>query len=385
MNPNKSEVEYLIHLLSCALNSKKPREQENIDFSALLALAKKQQIYNIICPLIADMPNVPQSEKDAFRNYHYSEITRMLTINNERSLIYEELEENKIKFMPLKGLIIKKYYPKESMRQMSDNDILFDVSFRDKVASIMKDNGYKVTATGENSDDYFKAPYCTFEFHRTLFFDEKDFCPVFDNLWQNAVQDDENPYMYHMGIDDVYIYSVCHMYKHYSTAGCGIRFLADNYLFLKQENDKLNWKYVNSQLEKFGILAYEKDSRELAFKIFDEKELSESEIKMLETYINCGIYGDVSVKLTKDIEKIAGDDGSIADAKKKYLFKRLFPDKKKMIADYRILEKKPYLLPFYYIYRLFKGAFNSKKTINEIKKVKSIKNDLSEDNTIGGE
>jgi hypothetical protein len=188
-----------------------------------------------------------------------------------------------------------------------------------------------------------------------------------------------------MGIDDVYIYSVCHMYKHYSTAGCGIRFLADNYLFLKQENDKLNWKYVNSQLEKFGILAYEKDSRELAFKIFDEKELSESEIKMLETYINCGIYGDVSVKLTKDIEKIAGDDGSIADAKKKYLFKRLFPDKKKMIADYRILEKKPYLLPFYYIYRLFKGAFNSKKTINEIKKVKSIKNDLSEDNTIGGE
>lgn len=368
----KIEVDYMIHLLSCALNGKKPRTQEGIDYSALLSLAKKHQIYNIIYPLLSDMPSVPDKYKDDFRSYHLSEVSRMLVINNEREMIYDELDEKGIKYMPLKGLIIKHYYPKESMRQMSDNDILFDFSFRDDVADIMKKAGYKTMATGENSDDYHKAPYCTFEFHRTLFYKQNDFCPVFDNLWDNAIVDETRPYMYHMGLEDTYIYSVCHMYKHYSTAGCGIRFLADHYLFLKKENEKLNWNYINSFFEKWNITDFEKNSRQLAFKIFDEEKLTDDEIALLETFINFGIFGDGQIKLTNRINALA-ENSSIENAKKKYLLYRLFPPKEKMIADYRALEKRKYLLPFYYIYRLLKGAKNSKKTFDEINSIKNVK------------
>jgi hypothetical protein len=337
----------------------------------LLKLAKKHQVYNIIYPLISNSSHVPQEEKDAFRDYNLTEITRILTINNERSLIFSQFETHGIRYMPLKGLILKSYYPKESMRQMSDNDILFDVENRDKVAAIMKSFGYKTVATGENSDDYFKAPYSTFEFHRELFFDENDFCPKFDNVWDNATRDANSKYMYHMGLDDVYVYSICHMYKHFSTAGCGIRFLADNYLFLKKESENLNWDYINSKLSEFGIADYERESRQLAYKIFDELELTNQETKLLEIYINFGIYGDGNVALLKDVKKLA-DDGNIHAAKSKYIMKRLFPSKKKMVADYRVLEKKPYLLGAYYIYRLLKGVKNSKRTIGEINAVKNI-------------
>lgn len=374
ISQNKN-VNYFLHLLASAVNETpvKPAEGE-IDYSAVLELAKKHQVYNIIYPVISIANDISQDEKNAWRNYNLSEITRMIAINNERQQIFEKLKNNKIRFMPLKGLIIKSYYPKESMRQMSDNDILFDITNRDGVAEIMKSRGYKIVATGENSDDYFKAPYCTFEFHRNLFFEEHDFCPKFDNLWERAVKDADNEYMYHMGIDDVYIYSVCHMYKHFSTAGCGVRFLADNYLFLKKESDKLNWNYINSSLEKFGILDYEQKSRKLAFDIFEEKEIDNKELSLLETYINNGIYGDGTVKLTKQIKHLA-EENNIKDAKKKYLISRLFPSKKKMIADYRILEKKPYLLPALYIYRLIKGLFNFKRTVNEVKTVNKIDTD----------
>lgn len=367
----KSEVEYLIHILSCAINGKEPVAQEGIDYSKLLSLAKKHQIYSAIFPVIKDMDDVPQSEKDLFREYHLNELTRMLTINNERSQIFDELDALGIDYMPLKGLIIKNYYPKESMRQMSDNDILFDYSRRNDVAAMMKDFGYKSTATGENSDDYFKAPYSTFEFHRTLFFEEHDFCPVFDDLWDRAYKDDEHSNMYHMGLDDVYIYSVCHMYKHFSTAGCGIRFLADNYLFLKKENDNLNWDFINSFFDKYGILEYEQKSRALAFKLFDEEPLNDDDYELLEVFINYGIYGSGKIKLTKSLEQMA-DGGSIESAKKKYLLSRLFPPKQKMIADFRVLEKRPYLLPLYYILRLFRGLFNSKKTLKEVQSVNKI-------------
>lgn len=374
MNYTNREVNYLIHLLSCALNAKAPkRSEEGIDFSALLSLAKKHQIYNMVFPLIQDMEDVPAEDKANWRNYSLSEISRMIAVNNERSVIFKALTQSEIKFMPLKGLIIKNYYPKESMRQMSDNDILFDVSKRDELAAIMKKNGYKAVATGENSDDYHKPPHSTFEFHRELFFKEHDFCPRFDKLWQNAEQDSENPYMYHMGINDVYVYSVCHMYKHFSTAGCGIRFLADNYVFLKKESENLDWNYINDRFKEYGIEEYEEKSRELAFKLFDEKELNEDETELFETYINFGIYGNGNIRLSRSIERLA-EASSFDNAKKKYILNRLFPSKKKMIADYRVLEKKPYLLPFYYLKRLLKGIAEGKKTISELKAV----NDLEE-------
>ena len=373
MVSQNNEVNCLIHLLSCAINQKECEDIGDVDFKELFSLAKKHQVYNIIYPVICDFDSIPQYEKDKWRNYNLTEIKRMITINNERSAIFNALKDNKIRFMPLKGLILKNYYPKESMRQMSDNDILFDEENRDAVAEIMKNFGYKPVATGENSDDYFKAPYCTFEFHRNLFFEEHDFCPRFDNLWVNSFVDSGNPFMYHMGLDDVYVYSVCHMYKHYSTAGCGVRFLADNYLFLKKEQNNLNWDYISGKMQEYGIAEYEKKSRELAFKIFDEEPLNDEEIKLLENYINFGIYGDGNIALRRNIEKLS-ENGDIQNAKKKYIFRRLFPEKKKMIADYRVLEKKPYLLPFYYIYRLFKGARNGSKTLSEYKAVKDMEN-----------
>lgn len=371
MENKKKEVEYLIHLLSCALNGKEVQHQEGIDYSTLLSLARKHQVYNIIFPLIKDDSDVPEEYKKKFRDYNLSEISRMLVINNERSEVYDSLEENGIKYMPLKGLIIKDYYPMESMRQMSDNDILFDVKYRDVVADLMKSMGYKSIATGENTDDYHKPPYCTFEFHRTLFFAENDFCPKFDNLWENAIKDDEREYMYHMGLEDIYIYSVCHMYKHFTTAGCGIRFLADNYLFLKKEQEKLDWKRIDSFMSEYNISDYEQKCRRLAFDMFDENELDDDELELLETFMNFGIFGNGGIRIANRIKKLS-EGSSIEQAKKEYLLYRLFPPKSKMIADNRILEKKPYLLPFYYILRLFKALLNGRKTLNEISDIKDV-------------
>jgi len=368
---SKKEVKCLIHLLACAFNNKTPVIEDGVDFKVLLDLARKHQVYNIIFPLVSKLSEVDEDEKALFRDNSLSELKRMLVVNAERETVFSELEKEKIRYMPLKGLILKAYYPKESMRQMSDNDILYDAENRDAVAKIMKKNGYSAFSTGENSDDYHKAPYSTFEFHRTLFFEEQDFCPKFDNLWENATPDESSPYLYHMNLNDIYIYNVCHMYKHYSFGGCGIRFLADNYLFLRRDGERLDISYVNSRLEEYGILAFENKTRALAFKLFDEKELTKEDESLLEDFISFGIYGSGKVRLEKELIAMK-DGGSIENAKRKYIFKRLFPPKSKMIADYRALEKHPYLLPVYYIYRLFKGAVNSKETINEIKNVNSI-------------
>ena len=368
---SKLETEYLLHLIICTLHAKEPEEKEGIDFCALLELAKKQEIFNLINDKIQQLSFVSQDIKSQFRNYNLSEINRMIAISSQRSVIFSMLSESGIKYMPLKGLIFKDYYPKESMRQMSDNDILIDEEKRSQAADIMQSLGYKAFDTTQNSDDFFKEPYYTFELHRSLFDEDSEFSPRFDNIWNNSKQDESNEYLYHMAKEDAYIYSICHMYKHYIKFCCGLRFLVDNYLFLKKEEKGLNWQYINSELEKFGLLEYEKQTSALAKKVFDEKELSDEESRVLKSYIDYGIFGDSDGKILQQYSA-AANGNTPGTAKAKYILRRLFPKKSDMLLNYPVLEKKPYLMPIMLIHRFFKGLFNIRKTSSELKTVNQI-------------
>lgn len=46
------------------------------------------------------------------------------------------MEQRGIWYLPLKGIILKEFYPSVGMRQMSDNDILFDEAFAEQVRGV---------------------------------------------------------------------------------------------------------------------------------------------------------------------------------------------------------------------------------------------------------
>lgn len=379
MTIDNKECAYLLLLLSCALRQEDaPKAPEGLDFSALFSIAKSQQIYNIIFPLIKDMDVVPDSEKERWKNYSYSELVRTIAVDHDRQLLTEELEKHEIKYMFLKGLILRNYYPKSIMRQMSDNDILYDASKRDELLSIMKKCGYKMENCCENSDDFHKKPYFTFEFHRELFFEEQSFCPRFDNLWERAVQDEEHPYQYHMDVSDNYIYSVAHMYKHFSTNGCGVRFLADIYLLYTKEKNRLDGEYIVQKFNEFGIADFADNSLKLALRLFNREELTESDIRLLNIFMKGGVYGDSRLTLVRRFDEVKGESSAVT-ARRKYILKRLFPSRKTMTANFKVLEKRPYLLGVYYIIRLFRLFTKGNKAIAEAKEIRKISEEEKSD------
>ena len=363
MKATVRETEYLLHLVVCSLGEKAPMEAQGVDFCALFELAKEQELFCLINDLIQSMSFVPDEAKQLFKNHTLSEKSRMIALGAQRNILYSKFAESKIKYMPLKGLILKDYYPMESMRQMSDNDILIDETKRSEAAEIMRELGYEPFDTTQNSDDFFKEPYYTIELHRSLFDSESEYSPSFENIWQNSIKDDKDEYLYHMNKNDVYIYSVCHMYKHYIKCCCGLRFLVDNYLFLEKEEKNLDWNYISSRLEKYGISDYENQIKRLAKSVFNENELSEEDKKLLKTFTDFGIYGDDEGKIMQQYS--ASGAG--------YYLHRLFPKKADMLFNYPILERKPYLLPIMLVHRFFKGLFGIRKTAAELKTVKEIK------------
>ena len=382
------EANYVIHLLSCAINEKQPIDPpKGISFDGLLKFSKEHQVYNIIFPLIEGSEHLTAEERQAWQMAKLVETAKMVQMNDERKQIYRELEKRGIRFMELKGLVIKNYYPRESMRQMSDNDLLYDAENCDAVYEIMKARGYKVESSTKNSDDFTKPPYCMFEFHRELFFRGNQFNPNFSYVWGNAEKDPNYNCKYNMSREDNYVYAVCHMYKHYITAGCGIRFLADTYLMVKKDGDVFDWNYINKKLTEFGIADFEKRARELALKLFDPENVfdmdtlsrdadgdSISDRQFLVAFLAHGLYNDPTLWHSYLLKQIyEKDDISVEKAKTKYFWRRVFPTKEKMVMDYKVLEKKPYLLPAYYIMRFFKMAAHPKKFVGEAETVQKIK------------
>ena len=67
---------YLLVLLRCALTgAPAPAAPEGLDFDAFFDLARRQQVYNIVFPLLAALPGVPEGEKKRWENYAYTELT----------------------------------------------------------------------------------------------------------------------------------------------------------------------------------------------------------------------------------------------------------------------------------------------------------------------
>lgn len=84
-------------------------------------------------------------------------IRKNILLDTEREKIFEFLEQNKIWYMPLKGVILKELYPKIGMRQMSDNDILFDETYRKDIVRFMKNKGYHLkSGINAHCDEWVK-------------------------------------------------------------------------------------------------------------------------------------------------------------------------------------------------------------------------------------
>lgn len=373
MNLDSRETEYLLFVLQCAVKGKKAGEPpEGIDWQAFFELAKKQEVYSMVAQSV-DFKYLPPDIAGNLNDYSKSELVRLIAMQNELKAIESELEEKGIKYMLLKGAVIRNYYPKQSMRQMSDIDIMYDADKKDSLIGIMENRGYKKISFGGNSDDFTKPPYYTFEFHRELFKSEYGFCPDFSFVWDNARQV-QNSFEYQMSAEDLYLHHIAHMYKHCMLGGFGIRFLIDTYLIVSKEQKNWNRDYINKKLAGFSLLDFEEQVRRIAFAVMDGAALNEKDAEFFNEKVGFGIYGNQRVGIELMYNEFKDKKGSTSVFS--FALYRLFPSMEFMKREYPVLNKKPYLLWFYYILRLLsKSSGALKKAKRELKTVKEISKD----------
>ncbi|MBQ3915722.1 MAG: nucleotidyltransferase family protein [Ruminococcus sp.] len=352
----------MIYLVRCAMYGVKP-DKNRVEAMDLEALFDVCQTHILTACTAYALESVGVRNK-AFTEAKEKAVRKNILLDVERAGILSSLEQEGIWYMPLKGALLKDWYPKLGMRQMSDNDILCDPEFREKIREIMQARGFTTKYGLESDDDYYKEPVYNFEMHHTLFrpsFSEKMY-EYFNKTKSRMLKDKGNNYGYHFSPEDFYIYLIAHEYKHYASGGTGVRSLVDTFVFVRKFRDELDWNYLRGEFSKLGILGFERRNRSLAIKLFTGKELTEEQKEMLDYYITSGVYGTLDNKVKHKVDRYG--NGS----KAKYVFHRIFPTMDYIKYHWNFFYRHKWLIPVLWIYRPFHGLkVNGTKIMDEIK------------------
>ena len=382
--------EDMLYLITCALHSQTPDKDKvcGMDLAALYRYARRHTLAAITYDalellgsstgdglLALAKDNTVVSVLTKWKETRDKALRKNLMLDAARKKLFQYMDAEHIWYMPLKGAILKELYPRQEMRQMADNDILFDAEYEAAVKDYFVREGYEVISYAKgNHDVYEKEPVYNFEMHTSLFGEAHNevWAEYYKDI-QSKLKKSDNHFQYSFTDEDFYIYFIVHAFKHFDGCGTGIRYFVDSYVYQNAKN--LNWSYIERELDKLGVLAFEKTFRSISMKIFGKGEavsrLSEEEYSMLCDSMFAGTYGNLQSGIDKKLHKIQGNEDRISkNTKVKYIIGRLFPPMSYYKAYYPFIYKTRIFIPFFVIFRMVRGVLrNGKKLMREVKVV----------------
>ncbi len=308
---------------------------DDVGFNRLYSLGKAQDL----CHMVAA----------AFGGYATGELKakfekeKLLAVYRRESLDHEEeracaiLAERNIDYMPLKGAVIKNYYPERWMRSASDVDILIRPQDVERALRLFDEAGYKYDGKSLHDHQLYSQSGVHIELHFALL--GNDGAPL-DNVWENAVA---NGCRYEMSNEYLMFYNLAHGAYHFADGGCGVKPFLDYWVLksrLDIDEDRLALLIKNAGMEKFhaGFLR-------LAEVWFGNANHDSLTRQMEEYILKGGVYG---TKANLGSAKAYRKGGKV-----KYFLGRIFKPRTELAAQYPNLEKRGWLMPYYQVKRWF--------------------------------
>lgn len=383
MTEQQRKVGYdVIYLMNCALRGTTPDRGvvAEMDLPAVHAMATRHSVvamlYHPLERLAAACGReaLPCSDElwRLWKEERSQSVRRGILFEQERQKLYDFMNENGIWYMPLKGLILQDFYPKMGMRQMADNDILFDPAYRRDIRRYFKKNGYKVTLYGRViHDTYQKEPFYNFEMHVDLLVEsQKRKCPKYRNLRRMLVRQSKDAMECRFTDKDFYVHLMLHAHHHFEGGGFGLRTFADVAVYTRRLATALDWEYIHRDLEQLELLEFEQEVRGLTQALFGQEEfrperLTPEEAERLDFYIGSGTYGTKQNHMEQ--MGVSTDRGG-------YIRQRLFPPMGFYEDNFPFLYKHRYLIPFFLMYRAGRLLFTGfGRFLRELKLMKKMK------------
>jgi hypothetical protein len=293
-------------------------------------------------------------------------VYRYEQIQYELEQICEALETAKIPFIPLKGSVIRQYYPEAWMRTSCDIDIL--VKEVDRAAAVLAENGYINKGKGSHDIIFVSPGGVTIELHFLLIETDSKVDAILQWVWDYAQPKMPGSCHYIMQDEMFYFYHIAHMAKHVENGGCGVRPFLDMHILEQQPHNRDAREQL---LRQGGLAPFETVCRELMVCWFAGREPS-GLARQLQTYIlTGGVYGSYE-------QQTAARQGR-AGGKGRYTLTRIFPSLQALHHDFPVLQRHPWLLPGCWLWRLVRLPFGGRwwRTATELQTDRSAAEDVA--------
>lgn len=353
-----------IKVLKSSVTGEKITLSKDFDIAKASQLIKKHAI-----PVLAyyGLLNSDIDQNDEFMQELMTDTCHYVVANGHQThcidVLFKAFDDNGIDYMPLKGVLYKKYYPKPEQRYMADTDVLIKTEQYESIEKIVDKLGYKFNIESDHEYIWHKKPYMHLELHKRLIPSyNKDYYAYFGDGWKLATI--KNGTRYSMTDSDQMIYLITHFAKHYRDSGIGIRHLLDLWVF-RENAENLDENYIKSKLDKLRLSEFYKNILDTIDVWFGNGESTPVTDAITDNVFDSGSYGTAEASLLSVRIKESEEAGSIKKAKIIAVFKMIFPSYSDMCARFPVLVKAKVLLPVFWIVRIVKGALFKRKSVKQ--------------------
>lgn len=341
--------------------------------SELYKLSKHHDMAHIVANALVKRGLLASDEAAKFQKQQMLAIYRHGRMDYELSEIYRVLEESKIAYMPLKGAVIRQYYPEPWMRTSCDIDILVHEEDLDRaVSSLTEALGYKAEEDRDYHDiSLFSESGVHLELHFSIKEKMDNIDALLSKVWEYCDLADGTNCRYLQTNEYFMFHHIAHMSYHFTSGGCGIKPFVDLYLLMNKA--EYNDDTVRRYCSECGLEKFYDSVKYLANVWFGGAEHTELSIKMQDFLLRGGVYGTKENVITLSQGKKGG--------KFAYIMHRIFMPYRLLKDKYPVLEKHKWLTPFMQVRRWFGVIFGGriKGSVAEIKTSGKIDNEKAQE------
>lgn len=367
-------TQILFALLRSAICKTKLTDEERNNYSPdllrdLLKISSKHDLVHLMV-LGLKQNELSFKEYGDIKQYIFKVVLRYERLNNEYENLCAALEKAQIPFLPLKGSVIRKYYPEPWLRTSCDIDILVRENDLQRAVSYLSDNlGYRSESQTSHDISMFSRSGEHIELHYDLVEDgiANESSEVLKNVWDMVLIRDGYTFWCEMPDAMFYFYHIAHMAKHFENGGCGIRPFID--LWILDGVQDADIEKQNKLLQQGNLLKFANVARKLS-RIWFSNETYDTVSQQMEDYIlRGGVYGNNKNCIIVQQQKKGG--------RVKYALSRIFISYDVIKFYYPILQKHRWLTPFMEVRRWGKLIFcgHAKRTLKELKYNQTISAD----------
>ena len=347
-------INIMFSLLRTILKDKKLNVQEKKilgkeELQNILEISKKHDLSHLVI-LGLKKNNISCKDNEELNKIPMIAIYRYQNINFELKRVCDSLEKAKIDFLPLKGSVIRKFYPQPWMRTSCDIDILVkEEELESAITYLSNELGYIKKQKGDHDVTLASKSGVYIELHFKLPEESltKESYKILDNVWNDVIKKDGYSHFFEMTDEMFYFHHIAHMAKHFEKGGCGIRPFID--LWILDNIKDINSLKREELLKKGNLYTFLKRCQELSKVWFEGEKHTDLTLKMQDFIISGGAYGNFENKIIAQQQKKGG--------KLNYILSKVFIPYDTISRHYPILKKYPVLTPFMHIRRWFKLIF----------------------------